>query len=88
MWVEVTQEDIEAGESGECTECPVALALSRAGFLPAVMQTKTNFFSADGEVVSDDWSHPVNVSRFIVDFDARRPVKPIKFNVPKRFLHA
>lgn len=29
MWINVTQRDIDEGEQGSCTRCPIALALKR-----------------------------------------------------------
>lgn len=37
LQVEVTQQDIEKGERGNCGKCPIALAVARAGFSPQVI---------------------------------------------------
>jgi hypothetical protein len=73
--VEVTAEDIAAGNSGDCESCPIALACCRAGL--------------NGVLVSDDgiaWNGgfvdlPAGGLEFISDFDRGRVVLPFTFEI-------
>lgn len=70
--VNVTARDIENGEAGVCSMCPIALALKRKGLKGWVLPVSV---MVDGTYVV----LPENASDFIEMFDNKKPVKPFKF---------
>lgn len=90
LQVQVTQEDIDKGERGNCGGCPIALAVARAAFSPAVVAQEEHIY----------WRHPelprwyrANTPGRVVDFMAAfdgwaragsegpGPVRPISFRL-------
>ena len=84
LHVEVTAEDIAAGEKGHCQRCPIALAMLRC----------PNVFSVVvGEEISvqtydqDQWTEPYVAecpsvaSKFVGDFDSGDKVEPFSFDI-------
>ena len=73
--VEVTQLDINLGQSRRSCECPVALALYRTFDKRMTVGYTTCTFIDTFE----SYYLPENVSAFISHFDQGRPVKPFSF---------
>ncbi len=81
MRITVTQEDIENGRRCDPDCCPIGRALSRAGVV---------HYGVVGEAVMvlDEQQHatdlplPGEIREWILDFDGRRPVEPISFELP------
>lgn len=76
LTVEVTQEDIDQGECGVPTNCPIARAIRRV--------TKHEYVSVGS------WSAgvgplivnlPYDAIRFVEEFDSRHTVKPFRFEL-------
>lgn len=87
--VDVTQQDIDAGERYQCDRCPVALALTRT--LPgAFVEVGNNYIRLRrfSESHSNYLTTPDAVEGFIVAFDSGQPVDPFAFalDIPDRFL--
>lgn len=79
LTVEVTQADIDSGESADCHACPVALALvHEAGTRhPLDVEVHQNY-----AIVRGEWyGLPEQVRVWIANFDCNGPeaVKPIAF---------
>ena len=77
MKIEVTAEDIEKGNQGNCWRCPVALALMRA--------FQTNRVSVTGpyaQIKGERFDLPNKVQRFISSFDKGTDVTPFTFQLP------
>lgn len=80
MKIEVTQEDIKNGHRRDAYRCPVALASKRAtGF--SVRATQVDI------TIEHDHNHrkfrtPLEVGRFIHEYDQALPVHPITFELP------
>ena len=76
MKIKVTQDDIDNGERHRCYRCPIAHAMCRTlGASIAVTQEKYYREEDDGKYL------PTEAQRFILDFDAGRPVAPFEFEV-------
>lgn len=75
--VEVTQEDIENGECGQCQTCPIALALGRATGRPW-MVTDTFAFESNGTSYA---RLPGVAQGFVLRFDENHPVAPFTFTI-------
>lgn len=78
MMIEVTAEDIEQGERGNCGKCPIARAMDRAG----VKHVYVGEWSMDGMVGREFWSmtHIDSTRAFIRAFDEGDPVEPFSFS--------
>jgi hypothetical protein len=77
MRIEVTAEDIAAGEPRHSCHCPVARAISRA--MGAAWEA---YGDEAGACDTDDWIDlPAEAERWIAAFDAGRPVEPFAFEV-------
>ena len=77
--IAVTQAEIDRGERASAANCPVALALKKHLTDPHVTVTSTQYRNERG-----DWcrmENPDAVTRFVLDFDAGRPVKPFTFTI-------
>ena len=87
MRIEVTAEDIAKGERLRACRCPVALALSRAGFEePEVYPSYgPDDYSPGGagEIIAggDRFALPLTVDRFVAAFDEGKPVEPFAFDL-------
>ncbi len=79
MRIEVTAEDIAAGERGKCLLCPIALAARRAGLETARVDLDTQH----GESIADliGVLLPDECLKFIIDFDNGKPVAPFVFEL-------
>jgi hypothetical protein len=80
--IEVTQQDIDAGQRFDCEACPIALALRRAGFADAEVG-----HSAAWRTPDEQWEHqttrlPYEAQNFIKRFDTLQAVEPFKFDIP------
>lgn len=71
----VTQKDIDKGEPGEPTLCPIALACRRQfpGKRPEVSSVRIR-------IGSRDFKHP-RLKQFVRDFDAGNEMKPTRFTI-------
>lgn len=77
--VEITDEFILNGIPKDCSNCPVALALSRAtGFLCVVNGSAWRFKNYDEDIY---YVLPSDVSRWIGNFDAHSLSWPITFQI-------
>lgn len=75
--IQVTQDDINNGERFTVYNCPVARALARAFKMEMWCYEdfgKTCDQKAIGKI-------PLHIKKWIIDFDLRRTVKPIEFEV-------
>lgn len=75
----ITQSDIDAGEPGMCSDCPVALSLLRYYDWVAIngSQIETWMDGFDQE----DHETPEKVAKFIKRFDAYKSVEPMEFEL-------
>jgi hypothetical protein len=79
-WIEVTQDDILRGERNDPDRCPIARALYR---------TTGIHFEVEEDCIrlrpaNVTWGLPCPARRFVVDFDAQRPVQPFGFQIELR----
>ena len=90
---EVTLEDIEDGKRGDCTRCPVSLAIQRQGLpsewllnvggLPGTISfCYRDYVACLLDECRISFLLPISVSRFIANFDAERTVEPFEFDLP------
>lgn len=78
MLIEVTQEDIDKSERYSSCGCPVARALGRClGYRVNVGYTAV--IASSGEIIVQ--TLPLEVQRFISEFDAELPVKSFSFEL-------
>ena len=89
---EVTREDIEDGERGICTKCPVALAIKRQ--MPSDWWVNVGGFTGEiafffqGDMPDKLNTRriilqtPISVSRFMDKFDAEESAEPFSFKLP------
>ena len=83
--VNVTQEDIDNGKRESCTRCPVALALTRAGWKGVGVSADYAWQSKgrlnDQCTLNDDdfFKMPAEAQAFVFNFDHNKPVKPLTF---------
>lgn len=83
--VDVTQEDIDHGEIGECETCPIARAISRAVGKTALV-IADNFCFDHNDMT--DYPLPKVASDFVRQFDSGVDVSPFSFpiSVPASYL--
>jgi len=80
MKIEVTEQDIENGRRGDPKCCAIGRALDRAGVVhfgvmgPAVLIANESRLSTARLL-------PASVQRWILDFDAGKPVEPFSFEL-------
>lgn len=83
--VEVTQKDIDIGLRGDCSQCPVALAVSRAliaaGLEYGVGVDELNIKLFRHGMLVHTIRTPKEVAEFIEDFDSRYSVEPFLFEI-------
>jgi hypothetical protein len=80
--VTVTAADIAAATHNDPTACPIALAMGRMfGRSVSVGVDTATVIYADRE---DEYLLPASAQRFVYEFFAKRPVKPIRFYVTLR----
>lgn len=77
LHVEVTAEDIAAGEKGNCYACPIALAASRAAGRPIRVDLGSLLPWGRRELIL----LPAPATDFISRFDAGFHVEPFGFDV-------
>ena len=75
--ISVTENDIINGKSKDGCECPVALAMRRAGF--DEMMVGPTYFYPNGVTEPGAHAAPEVVRFFVDDFDAGRLVAPFSF---------
>jgi hypothetical protein len=80
--ISVTNADIKHGERGQCSRCPVALAVLRR------LECKDVTVGICGVTIYSRRAHrrfypPSRIARWITDFDNGRPVKPTRFKLSK-----
>src|SRR5690348_452339 len=79
--IEVTQEDIDKGLKGNCSACPIALAVNRT--IPGANSTVSDMFNhvyCPG-VSRKNADTPDDAAWFISDFDDGKPVEPFSFTL-------
>lgn len=78
--IKVTEEHIEAGKRGDCSACPIALAVLDAVMVPAMRANISGLVlnCSAGQYISYAESPP-KVARFIGDFDRGNHVNPFTF---------
>lgn len=77
MKLEITESHIEDGDRGDCSNCPIALALREL--------CGTDDVYVDGVFISAGdrtWKTPDAAAHFIEDFDSGLPVGPITLELP------
>ena len=74
---EVTQEDIDKAEHGNCRKCPIALAINRAmgGLVNVAVSWERIWITGRSEYPRG------RVLQFIIGFDSHRPVHPFTFEL-------
>lgn len=82
--INVTANDIKKGEAGECSKCPVTLAVHRVFKSASCVETFPShagvYFVKEGVLKkSFDADMPCKVATFIGKFDAGDKVKPFTF---------
>ena len=85
MRVYVTQKDIDKGEVGDCSYCPVALAMGRLfpNLEPVVQPTRVHYRIRGRKTHYErGMPAPKEVWEFINDFDEHKPVEPFHFDLP------
>lgn len=90
MRINVTEEDIEKGSAGSCSECPIALAVKRAfhsgngaAHQVAVENGEISVYLFHTCILTHRLhaeSTP-EIDNFISDFDDYKPVQPFSFDV-------
>jgi len=77
MIINVTQEHIDKGQPRKVCECPVALAIMQA---LGITEPRSVFVGL-GNISTRAWVKPtpVNVMKFIIEFDAFHRVEPFNF---------
>lgn len=78
--INVTQEDIDHGEKGNCSRCPVALAASRVLYHPTIWPCGI-WFGRPCSMNRCSVPTPPEVTKFVSDFDSDRPVEPFSFTL-------
>lgn len=74
--INITQEDIDSGCKGNCSLCPIALALSRT-FNTREVQVSNSYIR-----VGEKWYFiPIQARFFIRSFDTYRAVQPFSFEL-------
>lgn len=79
--IEVTQADIDAGESQSCTACPIALAVQRVFPECRIEVTERAMYLYRGEELEARANTPRTAARFVRLFDQGFPVEPFTFEV-------
>jgi len=74
----ITQADIDAGEPGMCSDCPVALSLLRHYDVVMVSGGSKIMTCLEGREF-EYHDTPKKVARFIQRFDAYETVEPMEF---------
>jgi hypothetical protein len=78
MKIEVTAEDIEAGEAADCYRCPIALAGTRAGLCaPRVLANSVWFGGIKRRVAY----LPKEATEFVEAFDRGESPTPFSFEL-------
>ena len=75
--IEVTAEDIVNGQRSRCYHDPIALAASRA----LGVRTFTGVLHIHAVDGRSSWLLPRIATKFILDFDVGKPVKPFSFTI-------
>lgn len=85
--IKVLQGDINDGEKGSCSQCPVALAVARTfgyRFMVKVDWLKIKLTDTRDDKLVQRIQSPRSVSKFVNDFDNRdnhNPVEPFEFEL-------
>lgn len=79
--IEVTTADIKAAVRKSCTQCPIALALRRAGFGP-LAEVRNGIIC--NRAVGGWWSLSKRAMAFIEAFDTGKRVSPARFYTSPR----
>ena len=86
MKFSVKKRHIKLGMRGSCTRCPVALALVEALEKGGFVSDLVDVMEGTITIGSLRYSPPRKVTQFIIDFDDRKPVRPLNFLLPIKFL--
>jgi hypothetical protein len=79
--VEVTQDDINNGKRGECSRCPLALAIRRA-VRPEICVLVGSFdYVLQGDRTRHNRSLPQIAKNFVRRFDDFAKCKPVSFSL-------
>lgn len=84
LTIHVTQEDIDRGIRRNCGECPIALAIKRAGAV-SVDAEHGVISLGDAEHNRFRFHTPSDASKFMADFDKCLPVTPFTFTLSGSF---
>jgi hypothetical protein len=74
--ISVTAKDIAAGARNDCTACPIALAMRRAGLSEPWARPGNLFWERDRSAETPDVA-----ADFMKRFDDGEPVKPFRFTI-------
>lgn len=78
--VKITASHIKDGSPGECTKCPIALALLEMGYGDVKVDEKS-LTMIDGNGQRFTYKIPRDASLFILDYDQDYKVGPIVFDL-------
>lgn len=82
--VQVTQDDILNGKRSRCDQCPIARALTRAGFTEVSVGATIAVVARPGIGTSESvYDLPEFANLFITNFDNGRPVEPFTFTMKR-----
>lgn len=88
MLIQITQEDINLGECGSCTRCPIALGTNRA-LREHDRVDLLSEVSAYQIELQDEWENvkaeidlPARARDFVRKFDDGESVQPFCFEIP------
>lgn len=76
--ISVTQDDINSGVRNACLDCPIALAIKRAGHI-AKVGSEVVYLPPNVRRAFRPTSLPRSAQRFIRRFDQAKPVEPFNF---------
>lgn len=81
--IKVTGEHIRAGHGGDCSSCPIALAIREQTIFKSVEVTNVKVYKDQTHNANDVWlcKLPVEAQEFIVNFDRDMGVCPFTFEL-------
>lgn len=83
--IDVTKEDIDNGQRGQCNTCPIALAIKRATGAACFVDKFSVSIWRDGEPCAIRAVYtPLEVSTFVKSFDKGYAVRPFSFSAEFR----
>ncbi len=75
--IQVTQQDIDAGQRGRCATCPIAMAMSRV--IDEAVLVELNAAVPDSFLTTGWYALPESAASFQRNYDDMKPVEPFEF---------